>query len=134
MIVGLSSAALQGAPVVTQDVELWFKQLNHPGLKKALRKVGGIYVPPIPGSQNPRMFAGEAVELFDIVSHMHGLNSFDDEYRHALDISLGRFKVKILPLSRIIASKQAADRRKDRLVIPVLEDAIRAQKQGQDNQ
>ena len=28
MVVGLSAAALQGAPVVTQDVDLWFEDLN----------------------------------------------------------------------------------------------------------
>ena len=40
MIVGLSAAALQGAPVVTQDVDLWFKDLTDPGIKQALKKVG----------------------------------------------------------------------------------------------
>ena len=39
MLVGLSAAALQGAPVVTQDVDLWFKDLAHPGIRKALRRV-----------------------------------------------------------------------------------------------
>lgn len=28
MVVGLSAAVLQGAPVVTQDVDLWFEDLN----------------------------------------------------------------------------------------------------------
>ena len=27
MVVGLSAATLQGAPVVTQDVDLWFEKL-----------------------------------------------------------------------------------------------------------
>ena len=38
MIVGLSAAALQGAPVVTQDIDLWFRTLPDPGLEKALKK------------------------------------------------------------------------------------------------
>ena len=124
MIVGLSSAALQGAPVVTQDVDLWFKNLLHPGVRKALAKVGGVYVPPIPAAQNPPMFAGDAVDLFDIVTHMHGLGSFDREFRMALEVSLGRFKVKVLPLERVIISKRAVNRTKDRLVLPVLKDAL----------
>ena len=33
-------------------------------------------------------------------------------------------KLKILPLERILASKRAAKRAKDRIVIPVLEDAM----------
>lgn len=126
MIVGLSSAALQGAPVVTQDVDLWFKDLSHPGIQKALRKVGGAYVPPLPGSHNPPMFAGDAVDLFDIVTHMDGLGSFDKEYKAAQQISLGRFTVRILPLRRVIASKKKANRPKDRIVLPVLRNALAA--------
>ena len=124
MIVGLSAATLQGAPVVTQDVDLWFKSLSHPGIKKALRKVDGTYVPPI--MLNPPMFAGDAVDLFDIVLTLHGLKSFDWEYARAIEVPLGRFKVKVLPLDRILASKKAANREKDRLTIPVLRDALLA--------
>ncbi|HBA82711.1 MAG TPA: hypothetical protein DCZ95_01335 [Verrucomicrobia bacterium] len=127
MIVGLSSAALQGAPVVTQDVDLWFKDLRHPGILKALKKVGGTYVPPWTSTQTPPLFAGEAVELFDIVTHMHGLESFDKEANNALEIPLEGFKVKVLPLERVIASKKAANRQKDRIVLPVLRDALVAQ-------
>lgn len=122
MVVGLSAAALQGAPVVTQDIDLWFKSLSHPGIKKALRKVDGIYVPPI--LHNPPMFAGEAVDLFDIVLTMDGLKSFDWEYKRAADIPLDHFKVKVLPLDRILVSKKKANREKDRLTIPVLRDAV----------
>jgi len=32
MVVGLSAAALQGAPVVTEDVDLWFDKLHDPKL------------------------------------------------------------------------------------------------------
>jgi len=38
MLVG---AALQGAPVVTQDVDLWFKDVKDPGILTALRKSSG---------------------------------------------------------------------------------------------
>jgi hypothetical protein len=41
LMVGLSAAALQGAPVVTQDVDLWFERLDDPNLTAALRQVGG---------------------------------------------------------------------------------------------
>lgn len=74
------------------------------------------------------MFAGEAVDLFDIVLTMDGLKGFDSEYKKALDISLGRFKVKILPLDRILASKKKANREMDRLTLPILRDALAATK------
>jgi hypothetical protein len=122
MIVGLSAAALQGAPVVTQDVDLWFKDLTDPGIKQALKKVGGAYVPPT--GMNPPMFAGDAVNLFDIVVHMHGLGEFGKEKKHALQIPLGSTKVKVLALERIIKSKKATGRQKDKLVLPVLSNAL----------
>ena len=128
MIVGLSAAALQGAPVVTQDVDLWFKSLSHPGIKKALRKVDGTYVPPI--LLNPPMFAGDAVDLFDIVLTMDGLKTFEWEHKRALDVSLGHFDVKVLPLDRILASKKKANREKDKLTLPVLRDALTATQGG----
>ena len=122
IVVGLSAAALQGAPVVTQDVDLWFENLTDPGIGEALREVGAAYIPP--SHLNPPMFAGGGVELFDIVLTMHGLGSFAEEMRSCVEVSLGSQKLKVLRLDRILASKRAANRAKDRLVIPVLEDVL----------
>ena len=123
IVVGLSAAALQGAPVVTQDVDLWFENLHDPRLTKALREVGAAYVPP--SILNPPMFAGAGTELFDIVLRMDGLGKFRDELRYCLEVRLGAFRLKVLGLERILASKKAANRSKDRLTIPVLEDSLR---------
>ena len=122
MIVGLSAAALQGAPVVTVDVDLWFRDLADPGIRTALREVGGTYIPPT--GQNPPIFAGDAVNLFDIVVHMHGLEAFERERENALKIQIGRIKVPVLPLDQVLHSKEATGREKDRLAIPVLRDAL----------
>lgn len=124
MIVGLSAAALQGAPVVTQDIDLWFRTLPDPGMERALKKVHGSYVPAT--ARTAPMFAGKGIELFDIVLRMDGLGDFDDEERHAIKMSLGRIKVLVLSLERIIASKKAAGREKDRIVLNVLTDALKA--------
>jgi hypothetical protein len=122
MIVGLSAAALQGAPVVTQDVDLWFRDLGDTGIEKALKKVKGSYVSSV--ATNPPMFVGTAVKLFDIVLHMHGLGPFEKEIRHCLRIPLGRQRVPVLSLDRIIKSKKATGRPKDKLVLPVLADTL----------
>ena len=123
MIVGLSAAALQGAPVVTQGIDLWFRKLPDPGLERALKKVCGAYIPPT--VKNAPMFAGKGIELFDIVIRMDGLGEFDEEKKHAIKIPLGRTKVPVLKLEWIIASKEAAGRDKDRLVLKVLSDALK---------
>jgi hypothetical protein len=122
MVVGLSAATLQGAPVVTQDVDLWFENLGEPRISRALQEVGAAYVPL--SINNPPMLAGAGAELFDIVIRMDGLGAFADEIKNCIEIPLGRQKLKVLSLERILASKLAANRAKDRLTIPVLRDAL----------
>ena len=70
------------------------------------------------------MFAGPGAELFDIVLRMDGLEPFAVEIKNCIDIPLGRQKLKVLALERILASKIAANRAKDKLTIPVLRDAL----------
>src|SRR6202451_2898325 len=124
MVVGLSAATLQGAPVVTQDVDLWFENLGDPKMSQALQEVGAAYIPP--SLNNPPMLAGKGAELFDIVLRMDGLGTFSEEINHCIEVPLGRYKLKVLGLHRILASKIAANRAKDKLTIPVLRDALAA--------
>lgn len=122
MIVGAAAAALQGAPIVTQDIDLWFRDLADPALRKAVAKVGGVIVPSI--GLHPPTFAGGAVELFDIVLTMHGLGTFDGEKKHSILVDLGGLPVRILALDRIIKSKETVGRPKDVLTLPVLRDTL----------
>jgi hypothetical protein len=124
MVVGLSAATLQGAPVVTQDVDLWFEKPGEPKISRALQSVGAAYVPP--SIQNPPMLAGRGAELFDIVLRMDGLGEFAREIKNCVEIPLHGQKLKVLSLDRILASKMAANRAKDKLAIPVLRDALAA--------
>ena len=126
LLVGLSAAALQGAPVVTQDVDLWFEDPGDPGIRKALKRVGGTYVPP--SGDRPPMFAGGGARLFDVVVHMHGIGDFEEEMKEARHIQVGGVTVPVLPLERIIVSKEATNRPKDLLALPVLRDAADARR------
>jgi len=123
LIVGLSAASLQGAPVVTEDIDLWVKDLGDPKFREALKEAGGFYIQP--WGLNPPMIGGAGLELIDLVITMHGLKSFDYEYKRSRQIDLGGVSLRVLPLQRIIKSKRAAGRKKDRAVLPVLEDAFR---------
>jgi len=123
LIVGLSAAALQGAPAVTQGIDVWIGDLSDPRFHRALRKAGVAYVAPT--ASTPPLLAGGGAELFDLVVHMHGLESFDREAARAVTVRLGDVDVPVLPLERIIASKKATGRPKDRAILPALEDALR---------
>lgn len=126
LVVGLAAAALQGAPAVTQDVDLWFRTLPDPRLLRALAKVGASYIPPT--AVTPPLLAGAGTDLFDIVVHMHGLESFEKEAELAVRIRLGGVDLPVLPLARIIASKKATGRPKDLSILPALEDTLRARR------
>jgi hypothetical protein len=124
LVVGLSAAALQGAPVVTEDVDLWFDDLSDPKLTRALNDVGAAYIPPF--GFNPPMLGGLGSEPFDVVIRMDGLGKFSNEWKRAVEIKVGKLQLRVLPLERILASKLAANRPKDQRVIPVLQNALRA--------
>ena len=58
--------------------------------------------------------------------HARQPNRASKEKKHTLTVSLGKFKVQVLSLERIIASKKATGRQKDKLALPVLSDALLA--------
>ncbi len=123
MVVGLAAAALQGVPAVTQDIDLWFARRGDPTMIRALEKAGVSYVPP--SDSNPPLLVGEPAELFDIVVHMHGLGSFDEERARAKIVDVGNVKLPVLALDRIVVSKEATGRPKDLAILPVLKDALK---------
>ena len=127
MLVGLAAAVLQGADAVTKDLDLWFRSISHPGVAEAAREVGAAFA----WRNNPPLFSGPGLDDIDVVLKCDGLRDFDAEYEAAIDIALApALVVKVLPLERVLASKRAADRPKDRAVIPALEAAVAAIKES----
>jgi hypothetical protein len=121
MVVGMAGALLHGVPGTTKDIDLWFRSYTSEDVHEAVRAVGGIMV----WRASPPFISGPGLDVFDVVYHMSGLREFDDEYAQACELELDRgVLVTVLPLERIVASKRASDRPKDRAVLPVLVDAI----------
>jgi hypothetical protein len=127
MVVGLSAAVILGADTVTKDIGLWFRSTSHPGLAEAASKVGGVFA----WRNNPPLFSGPGLDSIDVVVRCDGLEDFDQEYAAAREVLLAPgLVVKVLPIERVLASKMAANRPKDRAVIPALEAAIAAIKES----
>lgn len=116
LVVGMSAALIQGVRGSTEDIDLWFEQASDDRIAEAARAVGGFMVT---RSQPPLL--GGVGDRFDIVTTMSGLPSFDLEYASALTVDLGSTRVRVLPLERILQSKRAANRDKDRLPIEQIE-------------
>jgi hypothetical protein len=127
MLVGLGAAVLQGADAVTKDLDLWFRSIADPGLAEAARNVGAAFV----WRNSPPLFSGPGLDDIDVVIKCDGLLDFDTEYAAAIDIALVPGVVlKVLPMDRVLASKRAADRPKDRAIVPALEAALAAIKES----
>lgn len=126
LIVGLSAAALQGAPIVTKDVDIWFENLNDDKLKNAFKKCGITYIQPI--NLHPPALAGKGIELLDIVTHVHGIAGFNAEFKKALKIKAVGVTLNVLPLEKIIKSKKYLNRPKDKYVLPALQDTLTLKK------
>lgn len=122
MIVGLAAAALQGSSAVTQDIDLWFADRSADNFRRALRNAGVSYVEP--SMNNPPLLVGLSAELFDVVAHMHGLGTFEEERGRAKVVKVRGIPLPVLPLDRIIASKEATGRPKDKAILPVLREEL----------
>jgi hypothetical protein len=125
MVVGMSSAILQNAPGVTQDIDLWFDRGQSDRLMMACQQVGAIYY----WRTNPPEIWGSGLDQIDVVWNCDGLDGFAKEYEKSVEVEVAPgLVVKALPLARILVSKRAVGRPKDKAAIPMLRDAIRTLK------
>ena len=44
LVVGMSAALLQGARGSTEDIDLWFGDMNDPAIAEVVRAAGGIWI------------------------------------------------------------------------------------------
>ena len=120
ILIGAMAAIRQGAPLMTVDYDFWVRlpQRQYVRLLSIIRRQGGT------------IRARTLYELSDgtqvnAVFQPDGLRSFTAEWKRCAIGRLEGVPVRILPLPRVIASKRAAGRDKDRAVLPVLERTLR---------
>ncbi len=133
MLVGMSAALLQGARGSTEDVDLWFEDVTDPRIADAVKAAGGIWVSGSFGMAPPRIGGDALGDRFDVVIHMDGLGKFADEVAHAIFCEVDGLSLPVLDLRRILASKKAANRAKDRLAVHLIEDTLAAQADSSDD-
>lgn len=125
IIVGMSAALLQGVPAVTQDIDLWVKDLGSPEFIAAIKKAGAIYIPPGIVDLNPPLLVGQDLRGVDLVTNCQGLEDFDSELLNTIKVKIRDVEVNVLRLERIILSKETARRPKDLAVLPILISALK---------
>lgn len=124
LLVGLSAAVIQGANSSTRDIDLWFADTSDPRLGEAIREAEGIWISGAFGARPPQIGGDVIGDRLDVVTHMHGLGHFDDEYAKAIDVHVDGIPLRVLPLERIVVSKRASGRPKDLAALPALEEAL----------
>ena len=106
LIVGLGAAVLEGAPVATQDIDVWFETIDNEQIKLAAQD--------------------DELSRIDVVPTAHGLKRFAEEYDAGIEREIEGVILRILPLERVVASKRATARAKDAASLPALEATLRA--------
>lgn len=126
LIVGMGAAVLEGAPLATQDLDVWFPRIDDERIWQAAVDAGGFWISGF--GMQPPSFGGDGLARIDVVLTAHGLDPFDVEYRRSVEREVDGVSIRALRLERIIASKRAAGRAKDHAQLPALEATLLARR------
>lgn len=132
VVVGGVSAVLQGVPIMTLDLDLCYRRTPENIRKLAaalaplsLRQRG--FPPDLPALFDERTiqmgcnFTLETgIEHLDLLGEMSAIGGYEQIIGHAEDIEFQNYRLKVLSLEQLIATKEAANRPKDHLVLPTL--------------
>jgi hypothetical protein len=119
----MTAAVMQGVMVNTLDIDIWvdLPTRHYMRLWKLIRSQGG-------SALSQTLYVLEDGKLVNFLFAVTGLGSFSREYRHALTRRVEGLTVKVLPLARILRSKEVMQRDKDLVHIPLIQAVVNAAK------
>ena len=120
-VVGMSAAILQGVPATTLDTDLWVNlgERQYIRVPEICRKLGASVLA-------PTAVALKDESLVNFCYRIDGLRSFAWEWKHSKKMRWLGLLVRVLPLERIIRSKEVIRRPKDLAHLPLLKQVLRA--------
>jgi len=123
ILIGMMAAVEQGAPCATIDYDFWvdLPKRQVVRLYAIVKRLGGTL-------RAPTFYELRDGTQINVVFEPVGLRSFPAEYQASRISVIENHKMRVLPLSRVIANKRAAARDKDLSVLPVLERTLRLSK------
>ena len=140
VVVGGISAVLQGAPIITQDLDLCYRRDpdNLVRLARALAplspRLRGL-PPEVPSAFDERTLQfGTNFTLsisggdLDLLAEMSGIGGYEQIVDQADEMLVAGRKVLVLPLAQLIVTKEAANRPKDHATLPVLRATLELQR------
>ena len=127
IVVGSVAAILQGAPVMTQDVDLLVR--DTPLNRKKLDRLGALLGRgrPVPVSEltSAVTLLGADMPLDFLFDSISGGLSFAKLRSRCLRIQVGKRTALVARLEDVIRSKESAGRLKDQAQLPILRDTLR---------
>ena len=135
VVVGGVAAILEGAPVTTLDLDIVYSpdQDNLQRLLALLKKLDARYRDPAGRDIRPTLERLESHKVNLLETKLGPLDAMQsigaqwtwndvEERSHLLEV--GKLAIRVLDLAAIIESKVAADREKDRAMLPVLRQTL----------
>lgn len=132
ILIGCAAAAIDGAPVTTEDFDFMWRptRANYLKLRAVARSLGAtLSQPEYPASKFYRIDNPSEGLQVDLLAHADGIRSFESLRSRATRVPFGSGHILVASLDDVIRSKRAADRPKDRAVLPVLEETQRLRKE-----
>jgi len=129
ILIGNSGAAIQGAPVTTDDFD-WLIRDTESNLKKLERVAillgGQVTCPNFPLSSMLQIRTDDL--QLDFMVYAPGMGKFESVRSRSMRIKVGSHFLRVADLGDIIRGKKAAGRLKDLAVMPILEETRREKK------
>jgi hypothetical protein len=128
VVVGMTAAALRGAPVMTEDVDLLLRETprNRQTLKALRKRLGGLEVVKASELASIETLLGGEVPIDLIFDAIPGGLSFAGVKARSSPVQVGTATARVASLSDVIHSKQATNRPKDQAALPILRETEKA--------
>ena len=127
LIVGSTAAALQGAPVMTQDIDVLIRDtpMNRDKLERLSVALRAARPVPVSELSSTMTIIGGDLPVDVLFETLPGALSFAALRSRAVAVPVGGRTAIVASLEDVIQSKAAADRPKDRAQLPILRDTLR---------
>jgi hypothetical protein len=135
VVVGGVSAVLQGVPIVTLDLDICYSRAA-PNIKRLAEALAPLrprlrgLPPDLPFTFDERalLFGTNFTlevgdESLDLLGEMSGIGGYEQILAGVQEVAIEGVPVKVLALTQLIATKEAAGRPKDLAVLPLLKAA-----------
>ena len=128
IVVGNVASILNGAPVLTRDVDLLVRStpLNHKKLRRFAEVLGGTGPLPITGLTSTERIYGLRVPIDVLYDRLAGKLTFASLRSRSRAAPVRGETLTVACLADVIKSKTAAGRPKDKAVLPILRDVLDA--------